>query len=261
MTKLETILHTITFTLLLASCGAASKIVYVQDIQNGIPVAVQEVKPLTLKQGDKITITVFSRDAELAKMFNLNSGTSGESGRSGKANCYTVGADGKIDMPTLGPITAEGMTRMELANEIKYKLLSSQMLRDLVVTVEYTNMGFYALGEVGHTGRIEIENDHLTILEAIAEAGDLTIAGKRENVLVLRTENGVQTPYRVDLTNAQSIYSSPVYYVQQNDIIYVEPTQVKANQSKLNANNARTPTFWISMCSMVVSLALLIIKL
>lgn len=261
MTKLKTIIHTVTIIILLTSCGAASNIVYVQDIQDGLPIAVQDIKPLRLKQGDKITVTVFSRDAELAKMFNLSSATSGESGRNGKYAYYTVGADGKIDMPILGLITAEGLTRMELANEIKYKLLSSQMLRDIVVTVEYANMGFYVLGEVGRTGRIEIENDHLTILEAIAEAGDLTISGKRENVLVLRTENGLQTPYRVDLTNAQSIYSSPVYYVQQNDIIYVEPSQVRANQSKLNANNARTPTFWISMCSMVVSLALLILKL
>jgi polysaccharide export outer membrane protein len=230
-----------------------------QDIQDELPIAVQEIKPLVLKPGDKISISVFSRDAELAKMFNLTSGASSDGG--GGACSYTVGNDGKIDMPTLGPITAEGLTRMELANEIKYKLLAGKMLRDPVVTVEYTNMSFYVLGEAGRTGRIEIDKDHITLLEAIAEAGDLNISGKRENVLVLRTVNGVQTPYRVDLTNVQSIYSSPVYYVQQNDIIYVEPTQERANESKINANNARTPTFWISMCSMIASLALLIIKL
>jgi polysaccharide export outer membrane protein len=257
--KTTTLLYTLLITLLLTSC-AATKIVYMQDLQDNLPIAVQEVKPLVLQPGDKLTINVFSRDAELAKMFNLTTST-GTGGTAGRQSNYTVGENGKIDMPTLGPINAAGLTRMQLANEIKYKLLASQMLRDLVVTVEYTNMGYYVLGEVGHTGRIEIDRDHLTLLEAIAQAGDLSISGKRDNVLVLRTENGIQTPYRVDLTNVQSIYSSPVYYIKQNDIIYVEPTQERANQSKLNANSARTPGFWFSMLSMFSSLVLLIIKL
>ncbi len=259
MPKFKFILYNLLFLMLLSACGPATKVAYMQNIQENYPIALQEVKPLVLKAGDKISITVFSRDSELAKMFNLSDNTSTSAGSRGCS--YTIGDDGKIDMPTLGPIAAEGLTRAQLENEIKYKLLAGKMLRDPVVTVDYTNMGFYVMGEVEHAGRIEFTRDYVTLLEAIAEAGDLTLTGKRENVLVLRTVDGVQTPYRVDLTDAQSIYSSPVYYIQQNDIIYVEPTQERANETKINANNVRNPTFWVSMCSMVLSLVVLITKL
>jgi polysaccharide export outer membrane protein len=253
-----TYLYTTLLLLLVAlsACGPATKVVYMQDLQENVPLAVQEIQSFKLQPGDKITVSVFSRDEELAKMFNLTATTV-----NGQRGCaYTVSAEGLIDMPVLGPITAEGLSRLELANLIKYKLLAAKMLRDPVVTVEYANLSFYTLGELGHSGRIEIERDHITLLEAIAEAGDLTLTGRRDNVLVLRTENGIQTPYRVDLTRAQDIYRSPVYYIHQNDIIYVSPTQERANQSKLNANNVRTPSFWISMVSLLTSVVLFLTK-
>jgi polysaccharide export outer membrane protein len=239
----------LTLLIFLTGCGAAKQVVYMQEIQENIPLNVQEVKPFKLQPGDKVYIYIHSRDEELEKMFNL---TSNQVNRQ-RENAYTVSEDGKVDIPILGPIAAEGLTRMELANLIKYRLLTAKMLRDPVVTVEYANLSFYTLGEVGKSGRIEIEQDHITLLEAIAEAGDLNLTGRRDNVLVLRTENGVQTPYRVDLTNTQDIYSSPVYYIHQNDIIYVAPTQERANQSKINANNTRSYAFWLSMFSLITS--------
>ena len=132
---------------------------------------------------------------------------------------YTVDNEGNIDMPILGLIKAQGLTRIELSNLIKYKLLSGNLLRDPVVTVEYANLSFYVAGEVNDPGRKMIDRDRITLLEALSQAGDLTIQGKRDNILVLRTENGVQTPYRVDLTETNSLYSSPAFYLQQNDYI------------------------------------------
>lgn len=243
---------------ILSGCGAATKVVYLQDIQPNTTIALQEVKPITLQPGDKLSIVVHSRDQELAQLFNISGGNTG-SGAS-QYSVYTVNGDGKIDMPILGPITAEGLTRMELANLIKYKLVSAKLVRDPVVTVEFSNLSFYVLGEVGNPGRHKIDSDQITLMEALALAGDLSISGRREDILVLRTENGKQTPYVVDLTQTGSLYSSPVYYVKQNDMIYVQPTQEKANESKINANSARTPAFWFSMFSMITTVILFFVK-
>ena len=184
-------------------------------------------------------------------------GGSNYSGRGGN-HPYTVDENGEIEMPVLGRIKVGGKTRLEVADLIKYRLLSGEMLADPTVLVEYYDLSFYALGEIGHSGRITIPRDNVTIMEAISLAGDLTISGRRDNVMVLRTENGTQTPYYVDLTNPQSVYSSPVYYLQQNDMIYVEPTALRANQSTLMANQTRNPTFWMSTITSVITFYLFI---
>ena len=247
---------------LMVSCGTAEKIVYVQDIQPNVSMALQEVKPITLKPGDKLNIIVHSRDQEVADMFNLNRSTNNNGASDGKGSYsyYTVDENGKIDMPILGPISAEGLTRLELANLIKYRLLAGNLVRDPVVTAEYTNLAFYVLGEVGNPGRQEIHKDNITLLEALAQAGDLTINGRRDNVLVMRTENGKQIPYRVDLTSTGALYGSPVYYPQQNDMVYVEPSEVRANQSTASGNSLATPSFWFSAGSFLMSLILFLVK-
>jgi polysaccharide export outer membrane protein len=100
----------------------------------------------------------------------------------------------------------------------------------------------------------------MTLLDAIGMAGDLTIYGKRETVYVLREEHGVQTPYRVDLTSAGQLYASPVYYLQQNDVVYVEPNTMRARQSTVNGNNLRSTSFWISLASLLTSVAVLLVR-
>lgn len=249
------VFHVIMAGCLLASCSSATQVAYLQDIQPNVTVALQEPKPITLQPGDKLDIMVHSRDSELADMFNITANRTG-----GHETGYTVDEEGKIDMPILGPITVEGLTRLELAKLIKYRLVSGKLVRDPVVTVEYANLCFSVLGEVNSPGQKMIDRDQITLLDALALSGDLTINGRRENILVLRTENGKQTPYTVDITQASNLYASPVYYLKQNDLIYVEPTQMRANQSKLNANSARTPSFWFSVSSMVMSIILFLTR-
>ncbi len=244
---------------LLASCKSATNISYMQNLQRNIAVEVQQAKTIKLQPGDRLNITVSSRDEELVRIFNVNSSGSSSSGTSG-AGTYTVDPQGNIDFPTLGLIAVGGKSRLDVTNEIKYRLLSGNFVRDAVVTVDYADMGFFALGELGTKGRVPITRDKVTILEAIAEAGDLTIDGKRENVTVLRTENGVQTPYTVNLCDAQSVYSSPAYYIQQNDIIYVEPTQKKANESTPTANMFNTPGFWMGLASFAITIINFLVK-
>ena len=244
---------------LASACSTVTNVSYLQDIRPGIPLLVQETRQLTLQPGDRLRITVFSRDRELTELFNLYSNYSGGA-NSADHHPYTVRTDGTIEMPTLGSIHVQGLTRQEVADQIKYKLLTTKLLLDPTVIVEYYDLSFTVLGEVGHPGRIQIPTDQITLLEAIALAGDLTINGKRENVLVLRTSDRIQTPYTVDLTNAMSVYRSPVYYLQQNDLIYVEPNRKKANQSDENASTLRSLGFWMSLPSYITSLVLILTR-
>lgn len=244
---------------LVSACSAVTNVSYLQDIQPEVPIQVQEARHLTLQPGDRLRITVFSRDRELTELFNLSERTTGNTSDN-ERHPYTVRTDGTIEIPTLGPVRVQGLTRQEVADQIKYQLLATKLLLDPTVIVEYYDLAFTVLGEVGHPGRIQIPTDQITILEGLALAGDLTINGKRENVLVLRTTDGIQTPYMVDLTNTMSVYQSPVYYLQQNDLIYVEPNRKKANQSDENAGTLRSLGFWMSLPSYITSLVLILTR-
>lgn len=243
--------------LLVSSCSNSRKIVYLQDIEPNVTMLVQEPKSIKLIPGDKLSIIVHGRDKAVVDAFNLMDGT-GEG--AGNHSVYTVDDRGYIDMPVLGPIKVEGLTRQELEQEIKYRLIDSRLVKEPVVTVEYKNLGYYVLGEVGGNGRHEINRDNVTLLEAIAEAGDIGIQGRRDNILVLRTENGKQTPYRVSLLDTKGLYSSPVYYIKQNDIIYVEPNSVRTSGSTANGSMFMTWGFWVSIASMLTTVIVSITK-
>ncbi len=246
---------------LISACNSTQKVVYMQDLQTEVAVTLQQAEDLKLQPGDKLTIMVFSRDRELVQMFNLTSLASGNGGTISSQNSYyTVNAEGNIEMPVLGIIHAKDRTRLQLASDIQNLLISSKLVRDPLVTVEYHNLGFYTLGEIGQ-GYHEFRKDQLNLLEAIAECGGLTSQGRRDNVLVLRTVNGQQTPYRVDLTNVESVYSSPVFYLQQNDIIYVQPNVKKANEYGANGNIFNTYQFWLSTATSLLSIILLLTNL
>jgi polysaccharide export outer membrane protein len=127
-----------------------------------------------------------------------------------------------------------------------------------VVTVEYVHLCFNVLGEVNRPGHYSIDREHPTLLDAISMAGDLTIQGERKNVLVIRNENGKKKTYRINLQNGKDVLHSPAFYLQQNDVIYVEPNNFRARQTTVNGNNVRSTSFWISIASLASSLAVLI---
>lgn len=203
----------------------------------------------------------------LADMFNLpivahRVGYSQESSlnQSQQVSCYTVDENGEIDFPVLGKIKVAGKNREEIAAYIKKELIDRKLINDPVVTVEFSNLYISVLGEVNNPGRYGIDRDKITLLDAIGMAGDLTIYGKRQNVVVMREEEGKQLFYRVDLTSVDDLYSSPVYYLQQKDVVYVEPNETRARQSTVNGNNVRSTSFWVSIASLLTSVAVLIFK-
>lgn len=254
----------------LSSCGTSKEVVYFQDMQPGTTeIRMTAPVEITIRPEDKISIIVNSRDPQLTDLFNLpyvarqlgvstRYGGSSTYGNNQGISGYTVDAEGNIDFPVLGKIHVAGMKREEIARHIKDELIANNLVKDPVVTVEFMNLCISVLGEVNNPGRFNIDRDRITILDALSMAGDLTIYGNRFKVMVMRQEGDVQRVYGVNLTSGKHIYTSPVYYLQQNDVVYVEPNNVRARQSTVNGNNVRSTSFWISLASLLTSIGILI---
>ena len=252
--------------ILLGACSTSKNITYFQDLRPGeSELTLAAPVEIKIQPKDKLSILVNSQDPRLTNLFNLpiftqQIGQEGNTGSSRGVSGYTVDTDGNIDFPVLGQLHIAGMTREEEAAYIKKELQSHDLIKDPVVIVEYMNLSISVMGEVNRPGRYNIEKDELTILDALSQAGDLTIFGKREKVLVLRKENGKQRVYGINLCSGEHLYTSPVYYLQQNDVVYVEPNETKSRQSTVNGNNVRSTSFWISLASLLTSIAVLIAK-
>ena len=248
-------------TLLLTSCKTPHDIAYLQDVQANVPIQTQHDGNIRFQPGDKLSIYVHSRDQQLMDLFNLIQGTNTNMASSGNGGlyAYTVDQNGEIDFPVLGQVKIQGLTRTEVASAIKDRLQKDNLCKDAVVTVMFYDMNFSVLGNAG-AGVKPISKDKITLLEAIAMASDLQIDGLRKNVLVMRQEGDHQVPYRVDLTSAESVYNSPVYYIRQNDVIYVEPNDKYKRNSTVMANSAYQPTFWMSLVSFLTTLVLIFVK-
>lgn len=249
---------------LFASCATNKKISYFQDAINADSAKIALPSPeIRLRTEDKVSIVVNSQDPEITAMFNLPyitrsvGGTtySNMSGTGHGVSCYTIDQDGNIDFPVLGSLHIAGMTRNELTSFIKNELITKNLVNDPVVTVEFANLQYSIFGEVRTPGQYNINSDKMTLLEAISRAGDMTINGKRQNVMVLRSDSlGNVLTYTVDMTSIDSVVNSPVYYLCQNDMIYVEPTKKRARESTANGNVFASPSFWISTASAITTL-------
>lgn len=254
------------FLFLLSSCDMSKRITYFQDIQEQ-QTSYSNEQPcpeIRLQPEDKISIIVNTKVPELTNLFNLpyttrvlgsnteNINSSSSHGSSG----YIIKADGTIDFPVLGAVQVGGKTRDELASYIKSELINRNLVNDPVVTVEFINLRFSVMGEVRSPGSYLITRDHITLLDALSMAGDLSIEGRRDNVLVLRPNaSGKLTAYTVDMRSFDNVQHSPAYYIHQNDYIYVEPNKKRANQSTVNANTIQSASFWISVVSLLASVA------
>lgn len=261
---------------LLTSCGVPRNITYFQDAESLNDMAVQAEEQFKLRPEDKINIVVNSSNPMLEQQFTLltHSGanytlgasvspktTSGKSYGVGQAIAYTVDEQGTINFPVLGKISVAGKTRTQVAEYIQDRLIARELVEDPIVTVEYVNIGVNILGEVARPGHIDITKDHFTITDAIAHAGDLTINGMRENVIVTRQVDGVNKVYYVDLTDMQATLNSEAYYLQQNDLIYVSPNSKKKRETRAVGNTFNTPGIWISLASLATTIITLVYTL
>ncbi len=246
----------------MAGCSSYDKIVYFQDRVINNPESIDTHAGIVIQPKDMLSIIVSTRTIELAPMFNLpvvsyQAGSEIVSSGYQKLIGYVVDNDGFIDFPVLGRLQVAGLTRWTLAKMIKDRLVGEGLLNDAVVTVEFLNFKISVLGEVNSPGTYTIEGDKVTILQALSLARDLTIFGQRENVSVIREEDGKRTIYEVNLCSAD-MFKSPAYYLKQNDIVYVEPSRIKQRQSTTDDKTMRITSIAVSSGSLLVSVATLV---
>jgi len=248
---------------LLSSCATVKDIAYFQNKVVNHPEKIDKHAGIVIQAKDMLSIVVSSRNPELVTMFNLpivsfQAGTDNVSATGAQRLLgYVVDNDGYIDFPVLGPLNVAGMTRWELSEMIKDRLLKDGLLTDAVVTVEFMNFKVSVLGEVNSPGTYTIDGDKVTVLQAISLARDLTIFGLRENVSVIRERDGERTIYQINLCD-EDLFKSPAYYLQQNDIIYVEPNPERARQSTTDDKTLRMTSILVSGGSLLVSIATLV---
>lgn len=210
-----------------------------QDYQNqNITKELQNYEPV-IQRDDILFIQIQTNDPLATFPFNIGASEAGNNqgmvnlGMAPEPFTYLVTSNGTIEMPTLGTIKVEGMTKSELREYLKDKL--SNLLKKPTINIRTINFKVSVLGEVNRPGVVFTNSDRMTILDALAKAGDLTMFGKRDNILLVREINGVQTTATINLTNANFI-NSPHYYLQNNDIIYVEPRASKRDSTAFGAN-------------------------
>lgn len=249
--------------LILCACNAQRNVLYLQDVESGSEIVLPDNYIIRLKPLDQITLMVNSRTPELAKPFNSSSSFTsltgeGLSGTTSESNLQvlTISEEGYLTVPVIGDIYCVGMTREELATEIEKRIIEAGYLADPQVNIRFAELTISILGEVTRPGRYDIKKDQLTILEALALAGDLTIYGNREDVAVVREKDGKSIVTKLDLRSAE-IFSSPCFYLEQNDVVIVSPNKYKAATSEINQNRS----FWISLASTTISLATLILTI
>lgn len=245
----------------LTSCSTPYNVAYFQDMPIEKQVTIAPPRSVCLMPQDKISIMVSTRDASLSSLFSLYSSYTigsttamGGVGNYTRPSEYTINSDGCIDFPVLGHIHLAGKTREEVQTYIKNELVSRDLVKDPIITVEFVNLNVTMVGATG-VGRIAIDRDQFTLLDAIAQAGDLDISGQRENVRVIREVGPDQrVAFEVNMCSAEDLYNSPVYYLQQNDIIYVEPNnKVKRTTTEYGSQMVQY-TFWMGLISSALTL-------
>ena len=255
-----------TVILSLTSCRTYEKINYIQDVKTGQAEQIDNQNIIRIQPRDMISVIVSSRNPELAKLFNLpvysyQAGTEfSEGGSSMRLLGYNVSDEGTIEFPILGTLKVAGLSREETSEMIKEKIIASQMIKDPIVTVQFLNFKVAVMGEVSSPGSYTFEGDRLTVLDALSMAHDLTIYGRRDRVFVIREENGERNIHQMDLRSVD-LFKSPAYYLQQNDIVYVEPNHVRAGQSTINENNIKSVSLWVTIGSFLATITTLIVNL
>lgn len=232
---------------IMSSCASRKNMIYFQPDSTALHSS-YELNAPKLQAGDILTINVTADDIRATEPFNQVSAyqTSTIQNTNPFIPTYTIDQNGFIDFPKLGKVKLAGRTRTEAIDYLRGEI--SKYIVAPGVNMNIRNFRVTVLGEVRSPGTYSIENDRITLLEALGMAGDLTINGVRKNVLVVREQNGVKQEYRVDLTQRDAL-NSPVYYLAQNDVIYVEPNGAKLQSSKYTQNT----TIFVSIAGVIIT--------
>lgn len=247
------VLAAVAAVLLMASCGSSRKFVYLNDMVPGESYPINVESGTVVHVNDRLDIKVSCKNLELAVPFNTQTGayqvsTDGSVKTAGvdlAEKGYRVDADGNIVFPILGKINVEGKSIKEVSELIESMIEEGNYIKDPEVSIEFLNFKYTVLGAVNGKGTYTVDGDRVTILEAIAKAGDVTKAARLDKVAVIRMVDGKQQIFYNDLRTAD-IFMSPTYYLQQNDIVYVEPKHKERNERAWQ---------WVTFGTSIISVA------
>ncbi|MDR2233228.1 MAG: polysaccharide biosynthesis/export family protein [Tannerella sp.] len=238
----------------LVSCSTPRDVIYFQGIDDLTKEQMSKMAQTysaNICEDDLLTITVTAWDPAVVIPFNPPSYAFAQPGETNIYNAqqlqtYLVDKEGMINFPVLGRVKAAGLTKQELSKNLQEAI--SKYAKDAMVNIQIVNYKISVLGEVSRPGSITVRNDRITILDAIAQSGDLTINGNRKNILIYRDESGSPEYGRVDLTDP-ALFTSPYYYLKQNDVVYVEPNEAKIR----NANYSAAQQYTLTIVSTIMT--------
>lgn len=227
---------------LAVSCTTPAKLAYLRDMQYNTPYLAKQAPELRLQVDDKISIRVFSTNAELAAPFNVGGSIIDETGlavASSAASTYTVDKHGDIVFPVLGTMRVQGKTLNEVKEWISSEIVRLGYIREPIVNVDMENFSITVLGETGESV-MPVAGNSINILQVLARSGGTTEYSKIPDVMVIRTEEGVRMAYSINL-QSKDLFDSPVFYLRQNDIVYVKPRGFRTSSSMGAVMSALSP--------------------
>ncbi len=249
----------------MTSCVSNKKMIYLQGATTAyaLPREINDYIELRTQPDDQLAISVASKDAELIARFNNNTLIGGGNNSSVGTNTINVSSgvsyfrvdkEGNIEFPIFGRIHVGGMTTGEISAMIQKRMIEEGYINDAVVNTKIMSFKVTVIGDVRNPGTQTYQGERLTILEALGKAGDLTNSAYRDNVLVIREENGQRRAYEINLLDNQAVFNSPAYYLQQNDVVYVQP-------NKSQRVKGSTSYTWLSVGSTVVGMIVSVVSL
>jgi polysaccharide export outer membrane protein len=245
------------FFVLFSSCVSKKDIVYFQNDAIDQSKVSNSYKTI-IKPDDLLQITITSQDIEAVRPFNLSAVTYSTSSNSAigvaQQQTYLVDTNGEIEFPVLGKLKIGGLSRNETIDLLINKL-SPDYIIEPNINIKIANYKISILGDVQKPGSYNIPNERITILDALALAGDVNISGQRNNLLIIREQNEKKVQYRVDL-RSNKILTSPVYYLQQNDIVYVEPNYARIQSASSNSSTS----LFISITGLIITIVSLLTR-
>lgn len=249
----------------MTSCVSDRKMVYLQGANQNysIPQEIDKEFELKVQPDDQLAISVSSKDQELLQRFNNNTliggGNNGTTGTNtvnvtSGVSYFHVDTEGNIEFPIFGSMHVGGMTTKEISSMVQKRMREEGYISDAVVNTKIMSFKVTIMGDVKTPGTQTYQGERLTILEALGKAGDLNNSARREHILVIREEDGKRMTYEINLLDHKSVFESPAYYLQQNDVVYVQP-------NKSQRVKGSTSYTWLSVGSTVVGMVVSVVSL
>jgi polysaccharide export outer membrane protein len=239
----------------IASCTTTQKTTYFESVTDmSIPTAFENYEPI-IQKNDILSVYISSLNPEASAVFNApNTQATSTSTTTGSTSAggYLVNSEGNIQLPILGTVKAAGITKKQLKANITSSIVDKKLLIDPIVTIRHLNYEVSVIGEVGKPTVINVPNEKISLLKALGIAGDITVFGKKENVLLIRENEGKREVVRIDLSS-KDFLSSPYYYLQPNDVVYIEANKYKVQNANRNQQLLPTILSGMSILALVVT--------